>query len=108
MIARWLGGMVEVVNTCPTLCSLLMVNSLLIPVAFATVWHPSDAVGFQLWFQGFAVPRYMTHTALNAGEGAALLALAVLGLVHYQLVVFIYRRVGFFVQFWPAALCLVG
>ena len=107
-MARWCGGMVEVLNTCPLLCFLLMANSLLIPIAFATCWHPSDAVGFQLWLQGFAVPRYMTHTALNAGFGAAVLALAVLGLVHYQLVVFIYRRAGFFVQLWPLALFLVG
>jgi hypothetical protein len=108
MIGRYLGGLLEAWNVSGILGYLLVLTWLLFPVAVVSVYHPSDAVGFQLWLQGFAVPHSMTTRALNAGELAAFVGLGVLGLVQYQLVVFIYRRTQFFVQFWPLALFLVG
>jgi hypothetical protein len=90
-----------------TVIPLMMVWTLY-PVAVVTVFHPSDAVGFQLWLQGFAVPHSMTTTALNGGEMAALFFLAVLSLVQLVLVTLTYRRSGLKVHFWPLALFLVG
>jgi hypothetical protein len=87
---------------------LLMMVWLLYPVAVVTVFHPADAVGFQAWLQGVAIPRFMTSRMLYAGEAAALLALAVLSLFQLGLIVLIYRRAQFFVQLWPLAVCLVG
>jgi hypothetical protein len=108
MIAKYLGGLQETWSVSGILGYLLVATWLLFPVAVVTVYHPSDAVGFQLWLQGFAVPNSMTKTALNAGFLAALFFVAVLGLVQYQLIVLIYRRAQFVVHFWPLALFLVG
>ena len=87
---------------------LLVATWLLYPVAVVTVFHPADAVGFQLWLQGFVVPNTMTDRALYAGEAAALLALAVLSLVQWVIITLIYHRSQFFVQLWPLALFLIG
>ena len=87
---------------------LLVAVWLLVPVAFVTVVHPSDAVGFQLWLQGFVVPSFMSSRALNAGEGVALVALTMLFLLQLGIVTLIYRRAQFFVQLWPLAGILVA
>jgi len=87
---------------------LLVMVWLLYPVAVVTVFHPADAVGFQAWMQGLAIPRFMTSRMLNAGEAVAVLALAVLSLLQFGLVVLIYRRAQFYVQLWPLAVFLVG
>jgi hypothetical protein len=87
---------------------LLVLVWLLYPVAVVTVFHPADAVGFQAWMQGIAIPHYMTSRMLNAGEAVALLALAMLSLLQLGLVVLIYRRAQFYVQLWPLAVLLVG
>jgi hypothetical protein len=87
---------------------LLVMVWLLYPVAVVTVFHPSDAVGFQLWLQGFVVPHVMTSRALYAGEAAAVLALAMLSLIQLVIVTLIYRRSGYRVHLWPLAVVLVG
>jgi hypothetical protein len=107
-VDRYLGGLYEAWMVSGVLGYLLVLVWLLYPVAVVTVFHPSDAVGFQLWLQGFSVPHSMSSRALNAGEGTALLALAVLSLLQLGIVTLIYRRAQFFVQLWPLALFLVG
>jgi hypothetical protein len=87
---------------------LLVMVWLLYPAAVVTVFHPADAVGFQAWLQGVAIPHFMTSRMLYAGEAVALLSLAVLSLFQVGLVVLIYRRAQFFVQLWPLAVFLVG
>jgi hypothetical protein len=105
---KYLGGLYAAWVMSGVLGYLLVLGWLLYPVAFVTVLHPSDAVGFQLWLQGFVVPHFMSHRALYAGEGAALAALAALSLLQLVIVTLIYRCSGFFVQLWPLALFLVG
>jgi hypothetical protein len=87
---------------------LLLIDWVLLPTAFVTVWHPEDAVGFQLWLQGFAVPHYMSAQALRAGFGAAIFIFGVLCLGQYNILQMIYRRSGTFVHFGPAAAVLIG
>jgi hypothetical protein len=87
---------------------LLVAVWLLYPVAVVTVFHPADAVGFQAWLQGVAIPRIVTKRMLNVGAGEAVLALTVLSLLQLGLVTLIYRRAQFFVQLWPLAVVLVG
>jgi hypothetical protein len=105
---RYLGGLYEAWIASGIFGYLLVPVWLLFPVAFVTVLHPSDAVGFQLWLQGFVVPHFMSDRALYAGEGVALAALAALSLLQLVIVTLIYRRAQFFVQLWPLALFLVG
>ena len=107
-IARYLGGLQEAWQASGVFGYLLVAVWLLFPVAVVTVFHPSDAVGFQLWLQGFVVPHTMTSRALNAGEAAALLVLVALGLLQLGIVTLIYRRAGFYVQLWPLATFIVG
>ena len=107
-LARYLGGLLEAWQVSGVLGYLLVGVWLLYPVAVATVFHPADAVGFQAWLQGAAIPRWMTHQMLLAGEGWAVLTLAGLSLIQLCLVTVIYRICRFFVQFWPLALFLVG
>jgi hypothetical protein len=107
-VDRYLGGLYEAWTVSGIYGYLLVGVWLLYPVAVVTVFHPSDAVGFQLWLQGFAVPHSMTSRALNAGEGVALLSLVVLSLFQFGVITLIYRRAQFFVQFWPLALFLIG
>jgi hypothetical protein len=108
MIGRYLGGLLEAWHVSGILGYLLVMSWLLFPVAVVTVHHPGDAVGFQLWLQGFAVPHTITTAARNEGALAALLFLGLLCLVQYHLVVHIYRRAQFYVRFYPLALFLVG
>jgi hypothetical protein len=107
-LGNYLGGLRGAWASSGMFGYLLVGVWLLYPTAFVTVWHPSDAVGFQLWLQGFAVPRYMTPRALYAGEAAALVALGMLSLAQYNIIQVIYSRAGFFVQLWPLATFLVG
>jgi hypothetical protein len=107
-IARYLGGLLDAWQASGVLGYLLVAVWLLYPVAVVTVFHPSDAVGFQLWLEGFVVPHAMSGQALFAGGAAAVLALAVLSLFQFVLVTLVYRRAGFYVQLWPLATFLVG
>lgn len=107
-IVRYFGGLVDTWQASGIFGYLLVCVWLLYPVAVVTVFHPSDAVGFQLWLQGFAVPRVMTNQALNAGEGAAVLALAILSLLQLGIVTLIYRRAQDYVRLLPLAIVLVG
>ena len=63
------------------------------PVALQTVLHPTDALGLEHYLQGEAVPRAFTAQAVTAGEGYALVALAVLLLLQLVGTVLFYRRV---------------
>src|SRR5580658_3068323 len=105
---RYLGG---VYDTCiaggPYSCALGVLWALQ-PTAFVAVIHPSDTVGFQLWLQGFVVPKYMSHQALNAGEGVAIVAFLALLLLQLGVVTLIYRRANDYVKVWPLALFLIG
>jgi hypothetical protein len=107
-IGNYLGGLSVAAQESGIFGILLIVVWLAYPTAFVTVWHPEDAVGFQLWLQGFAVPHFMSRQALLAGEGAAVVALAVLSLAQYNIIQMIYRRCGFYVRLWPLAAFLVG
>jgi hypothetical protein len=107
-VARYLGGLHEAWRVSGVLGYLLVAVWLSYPVAVVTVFHPSDAVGFQLWLQGFAVPSAMTDQALNAGLAVAVVALATLSLFQWVIVTLIYRRARFFVRLAPLALFLVG
>jgi hypothetical protein len=107
-ISRYLGGLYEAWVVSGFLGWLLVLVWLWYPVAVVTVFHPSDAVGFQLWLQGFAVPRYMSTRALNAGEGVAFAVLVTLSLLQLGIVTLIYRRAQFYVQLWPLATFLIG
>ena len=78
------------------------------PFTVVTVFHPSDAVGLQLWLQGFVVPQFMSERALAEGEGAALLSLVALSLFQFGVVVLIYRRIQFMIELWPLATFLIG
>lgn len=107
-IARYLGGLLEAWRASGVFGYLLVAVWLLYPVAIVTVFHPSDAVGFQLWLQGFVVPHTMTSRALTAGEAVALVALLALSLLQLGIVTLIYRRAKFFARLWPLATFLVG
>lgn len=108
MIGRYFGGLYEAWQASGVLGYLLVAIWLLYPVSVVTVFHPSDAVGFQLWLQGFVVPSAMTDQALNAGLAVAVLALATLSLFQWVVVTLIYRRAQFYVRLWPLAAFLVG
>jgi hypothetical protein len=108
MIGNYLGGLYEAWRVSGIFGWLLVAVWCLWPTAFVTVWHPSDAVGFQLWLQGFVVPNFLSGRALYAGEAAALLFLAMLSLAQYNILQMIYRRCGFFVQMAPLAFILLG
>jgi hypothetical protein len=73
---------------------------LLWPVALQTVFHPSDAVGFQSWIQGLPVAEYISRQAWAGGLIISLLALAVLGLVHFLVLLLIYRRTQMEFSLW--------
>jgi hypothetical protein len=107
-LARYLGGLLEAWQASGVFGYLMVAVWLLYPVAVATVFHPADAVGFQAWLQGAAIPRWVTDRMLIAGEFSALMALVALSLLQLGLITMIYRRSQFFVQLWPLALFLVG
>ncbi len=107
-IARYLGGLLEAWQVSGLFGWLLVLVWLVYPVSVATVMHPADAVGFQAWLEGLAIPRFMTQRMLMAGEGTAILSLAALSLLQVGLVTLIYRRAQFFVQLWPLATFLIG
>jgi hypothetical protein len=107
-IGRYLGGLQEAWQESGVLGWLLVAVWVLYPVAVVTVYHPADAVGFQAWLQGLAIPHFATTRMLLAGEAEALLALAALSLLQLGIIVLIYRRAQFFVQLWPHATFLIG
>ena len=107
-LETWLGRFVSATKHSGIFGFLLVIDWLLLPTAFVTIWHPEDAVGFQLWLQGFAVPHYMSQQALRAGFGAAVFVFGVLCLGQYNILQMIYRRAGTFVHFGPAAAILIG
>jgi hypothetical protein len=107
-MGRYLGGLYEAWQASGIFGYLLVVVWLLYPVAVVTVFHPSDAVGFQAWLQGVPIPQMMTNRMVNVGQGEAVLALAALSLLQLGIVTLVYRRAGFFVQLWPLATFLVG
>jgi hypothetical protein len=107
-IARYLGHLLDAWQASGVLGYLLVLVWLLYPVSVVTVFHPSDAVGFQLWLQGYAIPHLMNTRALNAGEFVAVLALVALSLLQLGIVTLIYRRTQELVHFWPLATFLVG
>jgi hypothetical protein len=107
-IGKYIAGLQEAAKEGGFLTFLLMMIWLLYPCAVVTVFHPSDAVGLQLWLQGFVVPDYMTHRALNEGEGAALFVLFTLSVFQFLIIALIYRRIQFMIEFWPAAVVLIG
>jgi hypothetical protein len=107
-LGRYLGGLYEAWRMAGVWGYLLVAVWLLYPVSVATVFHPADAVGFQAWLQGAAIPRWMTHQMLVAGEGWAVLTLLALSLLQLGIVTLIYRCAGFFVQLWPLGLFSVG
>lgn len=107
-LGDYLGGLCEAWLESGPLAYVMAAIWLLQPVAFVTVVHPSDAVGFQLWLQGFVVPDFMSGRALSAGEATALMAMAALFLLELGTVTLIYRRLQGFIQFWPLAAFLVA
>ena len=70
---------------------LVPVGWFIFPVALQTVVHPTDALGLEHYLQGEAVPRTFTAQAVTAGEGYALVALAVLVLLQLVGTVLFYR-----------------
>jgi hypothetical protein len=107
-IEEYLGNLYQTWLASGVLGYLLVAVWLLYPVSVVTVFHPSDAVGFQLWLQGYAVPHFMNTRALNAGEFVAVLALAALSLLQLGIVTLIYRKAQTRVHLWPLATFLVG
>src|SRR5271156_6535529 len=87
---------------------LMMAGWLLYPVALQTVFHPTDAIGFQYWTQRQPVPRSYTAQMAVSGEIFALIALVVLSLLLLGVAVLVYRKVQFSFAMWPLAGVLVG
>jgi hypothetical protein len=87
---------------------LLVIIWLAYPFALQTVLHPSDAIGFQQWMQGLPVSQYISQQARMFGLASALLALAFLCLLHFLVLLLIYRRTGYAVSLWLAATLLIG
>jgi hypothetical protein len=81
---------------------------LLYPFALQTAFHPSDAVGFQEWIQDLPISHYLTRRELEWGEASALFALAFLAVVHFLVLLLIYRRVQHAFSTWLLALVLIG
>jgi len=81
---------------------------LLTPFVMQMVLHPSDAIRFQDWLQGQAIPQYFDGQMLMAGELAAIMAVAGLGVILLTALVVLYRRAQFAVTLWPVAGVLVG
>lgn len=107
-LREYLGTLYETWLYSGPLGYALVVIWLLYPVAIATIFHPSDAIGFQAWLQGMDIPRYVSHQAVGVGLVEALMALGILFVFHLVVVTLIYRRTQLRVQFWPLALVLVG
>src|ERR1700733_7322479 len=107
-MSSYLGRLYDVWLCSGPLGYLMVLVWLAYPVVAVTIYHPADAIGFQAWLQGYAIPNYFTSRQLNVGLGEAILALAVLILIHLVVVTLIYRRAQMFVQFWPLATFLVG
>ena len=109
-MGSYLGRVYDVWLCSGVLGFLMVIVWLLYPVATVTIYHPAGAIGFQAWLQGMVIPHVhdLTDRQLNVGLGEALVALAVLVLIHLVLVTLIYHRAQMFVQFWPFAVFLVG
>ncbi len=107
-IARYLGGLQEAWQESGVFGWLLVGVWMLYPVAVVTAYHPGDAVGFQAWLQGLAIPDFASNRMLVTGEVVALLSLAALSLFQFGVIVLIYRRAQFFVQLWPLGAVLLG
>jgi hypothetical protein len=107
-IARNLGGLHEAWLESGVFGWLLVFVWLMYPVGVASIYWPSDVLGFHAWLQGLVVPHYATMRMLIVGEIFALLSLAILSLLQLCIVVMIYRRAQFYVQLWPLATFLVG
>jgi hypothetical protein len=107
-MGSYLGRLYETWTYSGPLGYLLVIVWLLYPVAVATIFHPTDAVGFQAWLQGMDIPRYVSHQAVGVGLLEALIALVILFVFHLVIVTLIYRRTQIKVHFWPLALVLVG
>jgi hypothetical protein len=88
-LGRYVGGLYEAWLMSGVWGYLLVGVWLVYPVAVATAFHPADQM-------------------LVAGEGWAVLTLAVLTLIQLGLVILIYRSVQYYVRLWPLALFLVG
>ena len=63
---RYLEGLHEAWRESGVFGYLLVAVWLLYPVAVVTVFHPSDAVGFQLWLQGFACRHHDQPRSMRA------------------------------------------
>jgi hypothetical protein len=87
---------------------LLVIIWLLYPFALQTVIHPSDAIGFQEWMQGLPISQYLTSQAKMWGLVTAVLALAFLCLLHFLVLLLIYRRIQYAVSLWLVAALLIG
>ena len=81
---------------------------LMYPFAIQTVLHPSDAVGFQAYIQGLPIARYISNRAMLSGLALAVIALGCLSLVHFVVLLLIYRRVQYAFSCWFVALILIG
>ena len=90
------------------LAVLLVIIWLAYPFALQTVFHPSDAIGFQQWMQGLPISEYITQQARMWGLASALMALAFLCLLHFLVLLLIYRRTQYAVSLWLVAVLLIG
>ena len=81
---------------------------LMYPFALQTVLHPSDAVGFQAYIQGLPISQYISQRAMLSGLALAVIALGCLSLVHFVVLLLIYRRVQYAFSCWFVALLLIG
>jgi hypothetical protein len=81
---------------------------LMYPFAMQTVIHPSDAVGFQAYIQGLPISQYVTQRALLGGLALAVIALGCISLMHFVVLLLIYRRVQYAFSCWFVALVLIG
>ena len=74
------------------LVSVLIAGWLSWPVAVATMFHPTDAIGFQFWLQNVSVPRFYTWHQATAGVIDASATLGCISIVMLGATVLFYRR----------------
>lgn len=78
------------------------------PVAVATVFHPTQAIGFQFWMQSEPVPRFYTWSQATAGTIDAAIGLFGVTIVMLGATVLFYRSAKFWVKLWPMPAVLIG
>jgi hypothetical protein len=107
-VGKYYGNLRVACGRAKLLVSVLIAGWLSWPVSVATMFHPTDAIGFQFWLQREPVPRFYTWHQATAGVIDASVTLGCISIVMLGATVLFYRRAKFMVKLWPVPAVLIG